>query len=573
MYRFERLFSHAGPLFWFYIGMNLIPSICLMFTEPFSLTGKILLFTFPLGLYCSLFSLGKNTGKIQLFLIPLLVFHAFQLVLFYLFGEAVIAVDMFLNLVTTNVSEATELLNNIWPAVVLVCVLYIPTIVIAAIACRRHVFLPRSFRKKSLAAGLLLTAVSYGLTFTAHNRNTERFSLHEDIYPANIFYNLGFAAYKWYRSEQYPQTSAAFTFRARKDVRSPKREIYVLVIGEAGRAGNWSLCGYERETTPLLSRTPGLIYYPDAITQSNTTHKSVPLILSTASAENYDVIYTQKSILEAFRETGFTTLFLSNQIPNRSFTDFFAAQADYHHNIRTASGENLITRNRYDQALLPLFRHYIDSLPGNLFIVLHTYGSHFNYKERYPDSFSVFTPDNATTVKADNKRTLINAYDNSIRYTDDFLSQLISLLRETDDCTALFYSADHGEDLLDDNRKRFLHASPNPTYYQLHIPLFLWLSENYQATYPEKSEAAVLNQRKPVATNAAFHTLLDMAAIRTPYLQPGLSLVNPGFKITERMYLTDHDKPIPFYKAGLKKQDKEMIEKRNIHLGPQEEKR
>ena len=44
----------------------------------------------------------------------------------------VIAVDMFLNLATTNVTEASELLNNLWPAIILVCVIYIPTIVIAA---------------------------------------------------------------------------------------------------------------------------------------------------------------------------------------------------------------------------------------------------------------------------------------------------------------------------------------------------------------------------------------------------------------------------------------------------------
>ena len=102
-------------LFWFYIGMNLIPSICLTFTEPFTFMGKFLLILFPLGFYFILFSSIKNTGLLQLLLFPLLFLHAFQLVLFYLFGEAVIAVDMFLNIATTNVSEASELLDNIWP--------------------------------------------------------------------------------------------------------------------------------------------------------------------------------------------------------------------------------------------------------------------------------------------------------------------------------------------------------------------------------------------------------------------------------------------------------------------------
>ena len=118
--------------------------------------------------------------------------------------------------------------------------------------------------------------------------------------------------------------------------------------------------------------------------------------------------------------------------------------------------------------MLPLVQHYIDSLPDNLFFVLHTYGSHFNYFERYPREFAHFTPDEATEVEVKNRQQLINAYDNSIRYTDYFLHHLIQILDSTNHTTALYYSPDHGEDLLDDDRKRFLHASPHPTYYQYH---------------------------------------------------------------------------------------------------------
>lgn len=215
--------------------------------------------------------------------------------------------------------------------------------------------------------------------------------------------------------------------------------------------------------------------------------------------------------------------------------------------------------------MLPLLQHYLDSVPGNLFVVLHTYGSHFNYKERYPKSFSVFKPDNATNVKVENKAELINAYDNSIRYTDHFLHKLIQTLQNREATSALFYTADHGEDMLDDKRNRFLHASPNPTFYQLYIPIFMWFSESYQTAFPEKVTHAIGNKTKPVATNAAFHTMLDLAFIQTPYLQPNLSLVSPDFQITRRMYLNDHDKPIYFYNAGLKKADKQMIGKRNLY--------
>lgn len=561
----KRFLASPRKLFRFYIVMNLVPSICLIFTEPFSFIGKIVLLTFPVGLYLILLSLKKNTGAMQLLLFPLLIFHAFQLVLFYLFGEAVIAVDMFLNVATTNVSEAGELLDNLWPAILLVCLLYIPTIVIAVVTCRRKIHLPASFRKKAVMAGVFLVVLSFCLTFIARNKNTGRFTLHEDVYPANVIYNLGFAVNKWNNSRNYPVASKDFSFKADKYACAPQREIYVIVVGEASRAENWQLYGYSRPTNPRLSQEPGLVLYEDAVTQSNTTHKSVPLILSAASAEDYSVIYSYKSILNAFKETGFSTVFLSNQIPNRSFTDFYAEEADFHHNIRTPKGDGLITVNNFDEAMLPLMQHYIDSLPGNLFFVLHTYGSHFNYKERYPSGFSVFTPDNATGVKAENRQQLINAYDNSILYTDDFLHRVIGILRNTPAASTLFYTSDHGEDLLDDRRKRFLHSSPNPTFYQLRIPVFMWFSDNYRTAFPEKVRHAAANRTKPVATNAAFHTMLDAASIATPYLDTGLSLVNQNFKTVKRMYLNDHDKPIFFYNAGLKKADKEMIDKRGMH--------
>jgi len=562
---FHSFIANPRQLFGFFIFVNLIPCVLLVFTEPYSWMGKVILITFPLGMYLAVYSILKNVGLLQLFLIPQLIFNAFQLVLFYLFGESVIAVDMFLNLVTTNVSEASELLDNLWPAIILVCVIYLPTIIIAAAACKRKTHLTRVFRKKMALIGFITAILSYGLTFTATNKNTGEYRLKYDVFPVNIYYNLRFAVQKWNRSIQYPKTSKDFKFNAVREKEAGNREIYVLVIGEAGRAGNWSLWGYERETNPLLAQQQGLVLYKDAITQANATHKSVPLILSAANADSFDIIYHQKSILEAFKEAGFTTLFLSNQTPNRTFTDYFAAEADYHHNIRPASGGGLITENNYDTHMLPILKHYIDSLPDNLFAVLHTYGSHFNYRERYPREFAQFLPDDATEVEIKNRDQLVNAYDNSILYTDYFLNSLIELLDDTGYTTALYYSPDHGEDMLDDSRKRFLHASPHPTYYQLHIPLLFWFSEEYQTEFPEKYKAVSGNTAKPVSTRIAFHSMLDIASIQTPRLDTTFSVARPGFPTRRRTYLTDHDKSIFWYNSGLKKQDKEMIEKKHLN--------
>lgn len=557
---FNSFIESPVRLFIFFVIINLLPTLGLLFTEPYDIWGKTVLLLFPIGLYFLIFSMLRNIGLMQLLLIPVLLMHAFQIVVFYLFGEGVIAVDMFLNLVTTNVSEAGELLGSIFVSVIFVIVAYIPAIVIAIIAYRKRTFLTGKFRIKILVSGLILMVGSFFLTSAAENKNSNDFTLHEDVYPVDVYYNLGFARQKWKRSSKYKETSKDFKFNAYKKDTINQREVYVLVIGETSRAENWSLYGYERETTPHLQKDSNIVFFKDAITQSNTTHKSVSIMLTAASAENYDIIYKQKSIIQAFREVGFSTIFLSNQSANRTFTDFIAQDADYSEYFRFFEQ----TTNNFDEVLLPRLEHYIDSLPGNLFIILHTYGSHFNYKERYPKEFSAYKPDNVTEINVANKDILINAYDNTILYTDNFLHNVTGIIKKSGTCSTVFYTSDHGEDILDDRRQRFLHASPNPTFYQLRIPMLIWFSSEYKENYPDAIENAIKNNSKPITTNVVFHTVLDLANIKTEYLNEERSLVNSQLKTTTRMYLNDHDKPIPFYNAGLKKEDKIMLDKRSI---------
>lgn len=557
----NKFLNNPYQLFYFYILLNLIPSIFLICSEPYNFWGKIELLIFPIGLYFLCFSVAKNTGLIQLCLFPLLFLHAFQLVVFYLFREDVIAVDMFLNLVTTNPSEAGELINSILPSIIVICLMYIIVVIIAIREVCLKIYLPIRFRKRMLMAGSIIIFFSIGISFVSKNTNTGTYSFHRGVYPINVIYNLGFSINKFYKISKYTTTSKDFRFEAKKKIKTREREIYVLVIGETSRSDNWSLYGYERETTPTLKKESSLICFRDVLTQSNTTHKSVPIILSAASAENFNIIYKQKSIIEAFKEVGFTTVFLSNQAPNHSFTYYFSQQSDHAESFR--SGYDRI--NNLDEILLPRLQYWINSTENNLFVVMHTYGSHFNYKERYSPNFAKYRPSNITEVRVKDKNMLVNAYDNSILYTDYFLSNVINILNKANACASMLYTSDHGEDLMDDARHRFLHSSPNPTYYQLRIPLFIWSSDIYSKEFPDKIENAIKNKNKPVATNIVFHTLLDMADIETKYRIDSLSLVNSHYNVTKRMYLDDHDKPIFFYNANLKAEDKYMIEKEHIY--------
>lgn len=148
----------------------------------------------------------------------------------------------------------------------------------------------------------------------------------------------------------------------------------------------------------------GLVHFTDVVTQSNNTHKSVPIILSAASAENYGVLYDEKSIVTAFKEAGFRTLVIANQKLTTSMIGAFYREADTFIDMSAFNtGSTLISL--HDAAILPYLKKELDKEDGNLFVVLHTYGSHFNYHERYPKEFRFYTPDKAEGIRASYKRS------------------------------------------------------------------------------------------------------------------------------------------------------------------------
>jgi Predicted membrane-associated, metal-dependent hydrolase len=292
-------------LFVLFIVVLAIPNVALFFTEQqMTLWARICNVILPVSVYWLIMTLGRKPGKTIWILFPFVFFAAFQLVLLYLFGRSIIAVDMFLNLTTTNSGEALELLDNLLPAVIGVFVVYIPALVLGGFSWARGNQLEYSFirsqRKYALAgivAGALLTVICYA---------TQRdYQVKIEMYPANVCYNLVLAAERAGETAGYAETSRDFTFNASAAHDENSREVYVLVIGETARACNFGLYGYERNTTPLLDKMEGLVTFTDVLTQSNTTHKSVPMLLSAASAEDYDCLYRQKGIITAFKEADF----------------------------------------------------------------------------------------------------------------------------------------------------------------------------------------------------------------------------------------------------------------------------
>ena len=532
-------------LAFYFIIATLIPNIALAITEPYSIWSVEALILLPAGFYM-LWSVALRRSGVMIWLgLPFIFFGAFQLVLLYLYGNSIIAADMFTNVVTTNPGEATELLGNIYPSVLAVCLLYLPLLWLAAREIGRKRYLSRTVRRAMALAGSVLFVLGLLALWIAGRDGGCKRVLRDEIFPIDVVYNVYVSGSELRKTYHFAERTADFRFDARRTESPAGREIYVYVIGEASRAMSWQLYGYERPTTPQLAQVEELILHRNVLTQSNTTHKSVPLFLSSVGTHEHDELYKRKGLPAIFNEAGFETWFISNQSRQGAMIDNLSSDAQ--HLIYLGDP-------RLDMQLLEEMQQAIaQSSAEKILFILHCYGSHFSYHQRYPRSHARFLPDADVAINRQNSSELRNAYDNSVYYTDAFLAATIDYLQSLDGvASALLYCADHGEDLYDDRRGRFLHASPTTTAYQLHVASFSWFSERYRTLFPDKVAAAEANAEAPATTHAMYHTMADIASIEGRFCDRRASLVNPDYDHSApRCYLNDHNEAVPFSRTGL----------------------
>lgn len=514
----------------------------------------------PLGFYMMMSVALRRSGVIIWVAFPLTFLCAFQIVLLYLFGNSVIATDMFTNVLTTNPGEAGELLSNIYPSVILVIVLYVPILWLAAREIIKRRYIARQTRKILGYAGACIFIVGSLFLWPAYAQSEDKHVMRNEIFPVNVCYNIGVCASELRKTLNYFETSKVFRYEATRTAQTEGKEIYIYVVGEASRGMNWQLLGHTRQTNPELSKVKNLVMFHDVLTQSNTTHKSVPMLLSSVSSSEHPDLYLRKGLPALFNEVGFETWFISNQSPQGAMIDNLAQDAQHFY---------FLSDPRLDMQLLDAMKKEIEeSTSQKMMFVLHCYGSHFSYHQRYPREFAKYQPDDDVAISKAHIDYLRNAYDNSVLYTDHFLASVIEYLSTLKDTSsALLYCADHGEDLLDDERERFLHASPTTTAYQLYVASLAWFSDEYIRNFPAKAEAALANEQTPATSHSMFHTMADMASIEGKHIHREVSLVNADYdRSVPRLYLNDHNEAVPFQKTGLTDLDMEVFRKWGIEL-------
>jgi glucan phosphoethanolaminetransferase (alkaline phosphatase superfamily) len=336
-----------------------------------------------------------------------------------------------------------------------------------------------------------------------------------------------------------------------------KREIQMLVIGETTRASSLQLNGYERETTPLLAQTPGLLSFKNVIAPAPATILSVPILLTPTTAATLWDAYRTPSVLNVYKAAGYRVYWLSVQPRNgvwESRNTIFSADA---HESQFLGGSTAQAASMtLDSDLIPAVQKILARGEPKVLFVLHTMGSHLCYEDRYPPEFNRFPADPKVCAQSRThvypaevvNQHMRNAYDNTICFIDSVLHRLIEAMAAEHGVTSLYYVSDHGENGAEAVVLPWGHGSL--TTEVLHVPLLVWLSPEYQAARPRQSAALRDHVEVPMSSDNTFHTMLDLAGLSCPLTSPDRSIASPAFRQGPRRVrhmssgLADYDKDV-----------------------------
>lgn len=437
---------------------------------------------------------------------------------------------MLKNVLATDVREASELL--VWgmlPHLLLFGALPVALVWWPRLR-RRSLGQALGWRLAWLLAGVVVAAVSLLLVFAdfgslMRNQPQMRYLMT----PGNIVVSLVSNAWGSSRRANQPKIQVGSdahlgpAWKARA-----KPALFVLVIGETARAQNFSLNGYARKTNPQLAQRD-VINFSKATSCGTSTEVSLPCMFSSFGRANYDEekILSHESVLHVLARAGFKVLWRDNQSGCKGVCDGLAVEQ-----LDQAGVEALCAEGQcLDEVLLHGMEGIARDAAGNLFVVMHQLGSHGPaYFKRYPAVFKQFSPAcenedlrNCTVAE------IVNAYDNSLLYTDFFVSNVIDFLGRVQSKydTALLYVSDHGESLGESGL--YLHGMPYAIApdVQKHVPFLVWLSAGFSSSFGIDQACLRGRTGEAVSHDNLFHSFLGVLDIETVDYRRAMDIFAP----------------------------------------------
>lgn len=393
----------------------------------------------------------------------------FESVFFYLFGANLSASAVFI-LLQTNADEAMEFLQFYTDTNI---ILFFLSLVLATIFYfrmpKKSLFTHRSKKVKWQMLFVFLSLLTM-MKFTG-------------LIDPNLPYLVGRSAVQYVREQHKIEamnlSAPTGHFSAVKNAKEQEEALYVLVIGESTVRNHLGIYGYSRATTPRLNDIKNeLLIYQKAISK----HAYTIGALKAALVWQDSAAKSASSLVQLMNQAGFKTFWISNQRPLGPYESQVTSIAKAAEVVRFSNMEIDGKHTPFDAVLLPYLDQALADTAAQKFIVLHVLGTHVKYQHRYPPQWTYFTK-KPPLGKFENPKAIstINAYDNAVRYMDNFLREVIEKVREKKQSSYVLFFSDHGEEVYD-VRPFAGHVEANPTQNMFEIPYVLWRSKEFIKT-------------------------------------------------------------------------------------------
>lgn len=432
------------------------------------------------------------------------------------------------NLIQTDLHETLDLLSLPLFLHILGYVI-VPSVVFLALPLRIEA-LKKKLQHKVLSVVVMFAIMGVGL-FVFYGQYAPIFLEHRElksqISPLNILSSATSYITKHIQHAHQPLVRYG-TDATHKP--SHDKKVFVIVVGETGRAESWHLDGYNRPTNPNLEKLD-IINFSQATSCGTQTAVSVPCMFSGMPRKEYDenLASHREGLLDIAQRAGYEITWIDNNAGCKGVCDriksYISPKDDPKYQKWCQDGEC------YDGILLDALHDVLKNLDvkklqKDQLIILHQMGSHGpSYYKRYPKEFEQFKPVCATNnIQNCSYQNLIHTYDNTILYTDYILVQTIDQLKALSVPTGLFYVSDHGESTGEHGL--YLHGTP---YFiapsqQTHVPMLMWFSPQWRDE--TKFKACLQSQQAtPVSQDNLFPTVLGLLQIKTQVLNPSLNLL------------------------------------------------
>lgn len=432
--------------------------------------------------------------------------------------------DMLVNASQSNYSEASGLIS--WKFALYVLVLFlIPSAIVYKIPFHKATF-TKNFVTHSLVATLSLASIGV-LFFSTSAFSSSFFREQKEIRVYSNPLNAIYASYQVVNKGYLSPAKEFVKIGEDASISRPtaNRELIILVVGETARADHFSLNGYNKNTNPLLSQQ-AVVSFSNASSCGTSTAVSVPCMFSLDGKEKFDLsnFKNKGNFLDVVARAGVNVLWRDNNSSSKGAADRLSYE-----DFSIPKNNSICDPECRDIGMLKGLEEYINKQKtGDILIVLHQMGSHGpSYHERVPEDFQKFQP-TCKTNQLDKCSTeqINNSYDNTILYTDYFLSEVIGLLKKYDDGfeTSMLYVSDHGESLGEYGM--YLHGMPYSMAPKgvTNIPIIMWFGK--QMISSQKLNMSTFNKHrdKSISHDHISHTILGMFEIQTNVYKKELDL-------------------------------------------------